>query len=204
MTTPSFHALFRCPFGLLTATATLLLVATPPSLQAQAFPAFGGLEVRLGTVSPEDADRGLGFSADLDLGGLGIGSLRVLAGIHRFGVDVDRPDSDAQGDYSATGGRVALRLDPLGGQRFSPFLGVGLTAHSVAADVDDAETERLLDGFYVGGSLMGGAAYDLDTEGRYSAVLEVRRTFASNIDHTAIELGVRWLPRARGSYTITP
>jgi hypothetical protein len=177
-----------------------LTLAAPGTVQAQPFPGFGGLEVRLGTVSAEDADRGFGFAADADLGGLGIGTFRVLLGIHRFGVDLDR--SDAEGDYSATGARLAVRLEPLAQQRFSPFLGAALTAHSVSAQANSSTVEELLDGFYVGSSILGGAAYDLDQQGRYAAVLEARKTFANNIDHSAIELGIRWLPRARGSYDI--
>lgn len=190
------------PFTIATALFAVLLAAVPHAAKAQAFPGFGGLEVRLGTASPQNADLGVGLAADLDLGGLGIGTLRLLAGLHRFGVDLDR--NDAEGDYTATGARLALRLDPLARQRFSPFVGAALTAHSVSAQADNAGVEDLIEGFYVGGSLLGGAAYDLDMEGRYAAVLEVRRTFASNIEHTAVELGIRWLPRARGSYDISP
>ncbi|MFG0312931.1 MAG: hypothetical protein ACF8LL_01910 [Phycisphaerales bacterium] len=188
--------------GALTFSLALTLTLTPAPTLAQAFPNFGGLEVRLGTASPENADRGFAFAADADLGAFGIGTLRVFAGMHRFGADLDR--TDAVGELSATGARLALRFDPLARTRFSPFLGAALTAHSVSAESDNAAVEELLDGFYVGAAILGGAAWKLDLEGRYAAVLELRRTFASDIRHTSIELGLRWMPRAAGSYVIEP
>ena len=181
---------------------TLAAFVTPTPALAQAFPNFGGLEVRLGTASPENADRGFAFAADADLGAMGIGTLRVVAGIHRFGADLDR--TDAVGEFTAMGPRLGIRFDPLARQRFSPFFGAALTAHSVSAEADNPAFEELLDGFYVGAAILGGASWKLDIDGRYAAVLELRRTFASDIRHTSIELGLRWMPRAGGSYDIEP
>lgn len=177
-----------------------LLLATAWRLDAQRFPSFGGVDVRLGVAAPTNATTGLSTSADLDLGSIGIGSLRAIAGIHYFAVDRDVEGEANAGSYTASGGRVGVRLDLFGTRRFSPFLLGAVTGHQVSVDVPDAQTRELLEGFYAGASLGAGAAYSFDPEGRLSVVGEARRTVVSNIDHYAFELGIRLQPRGRETY----
>jgi outer membrane protein OmpA-like peptidoglycan-associated protein len=182
----------------------IAVVVSPGRLDAQAFPTFGGIDVRVGAAVPINAKPGLSASADLDLGSLRVGSLRAIAGGHYFAADRDvAGDADA-GSYTALGGRLGLRLDLFGAQRFSPYILGAVTGHSVSADVADPETGALLEGFYVGASLGIGAAYSIDPAGRLSVTGEARRTFVSNIDHYAFELGIRLQPRGSDTYARRP
>jgi outer membrane protein OmpA-like peptidoglycan-associated protein len=178
----------------------LLLLACPGLVEAQQFPSFGGIEARLGVAAPENADPGLSAAVDLDLGSLGIGSLRTVAGFHYFSVNRDVDAPGGAGSYTATGGRLGLRLDFFGTRAFTPYGLAALTGHSVDADVADPETSDLLQGFYVGAAIGAGAALALDQAGRVAVTAEARRTIASNIGHYAVELGVRFLPRGAASY----
>lgn len=182
------------------AIQALSLVMVPGRLNAQAFPSFGGVEARAGVAAPSNAKAGLSVSADLDLGSLGIGSLRTIAGFNYFAVDRDVAGEADAGSYTAAGGRLGLRLDLFGTHRVSPFILGAVTGHVVSADVSDPTTRALLEGFYTGASLGTGIAFSFDSAGRLSLVGEARRTFASNIDHYAFELGIRLQPGGRGTY----
>ncbi|HEV2150090.1 MAG TPA: hypothetical protein VGR37_22020, partial [Longimicrobiaceae bacterium] len=167
---------------------------------AQPFPSFGGIEARIGVASPKDADPGLSAAVDLDLGSVGIGSLRTIAGFHYFAVNRDSDAAEDPGSYTATGGRLGLRLDLFGRQRLSPYVLGALTGHRVSADVAEPRVRDLLEGFYAGVSFGGGAALSLDESGVLAVTGEARRTVASNIAHNVLELGVRFQPRGRATY----
>ena len=187
--------------GLIGGLAAML--SPPPGLAAQEFPGFGGIGIGLGAVSPEDAKTGFGATLDVGLGYLRWPRVRPFAGLSYFGADVDRSvgGSPVGGSLSAKGGRAGLRLDLVQAARFSPYLAVALTAHSLDADVPDPGTEQLLDGFYVGAGISGGLAFALDSARRMSATAEARRVFAANVGHTGLLLGVRYMPRGIEAYT---
>jgi outer membrane protein OmpA-like peptidoglycan-associated protein len=170
------------------------------ALEAQGFPAFGGIEGRIGAAMPENADPGVSASVDLDLGSLGIGSLRTIVGGHYFATN--RTEG---GSYNAIGGRLGLRLDVFGTQRLSPYIMAALTGHQISADVpNDPSTETLLEGFNTGASIGAGVAFAVDEAGRLAVTGEGRGTFANNIQHYALELGMRFLPRGPRSYLRDP
>ncbi|MBA4157252.1 MAG: OmpA family protein [Gemmatimonadetes bacterium] len=178
--------------------AALTALATASALDAQAFPGFGGIEGRVGMVSPENANFGFSASADLDLGYVGSPTLRTIIGANYFIADVDR--ANITGSMNVIGGRVGLRLDPLGGARLSPFLIATVNGHNVNADVDDEPLQETLSGFNVGAALGGGIGYALDDAHRTVVTLEGRRVFINNIGHWGAEIGVRIVPRGRDAY----
>lgn len=178
-------------------------LAVPTALAAQQLPGLGGIGLRAGVVTPDDAKTGLAMSADLDLGYILMPQLRTVVGFNYFTADVDRRvgGNATGGSMTGTGASVGLRFDLLPGARLSPYLGAGLTALSVNADVADAGTRELLDGFYVGAGVSGGLAFALDSAQRFSAVAGARRVFVTNAAHTAYEVGVRWSPRGPNTYS---
>lgn len=184
--------------SLVLSAAALLGLATASTLDAQRFPGFGGIEGRLGVVSPENANPGFSASADLELGYVGSPTLRTIVGANYFIADVDRPG--ITGSMNVIGGRVGLRLDPLAGSRFSPFLIATINGHNVDADVDDEQLQGTLSGFNVGAGLGGGVGYALDEAQRTVVTLEGRRVFINNIGHWGAELGLRIVPRGRNAY----
>lgn len=190
------------PSALIRCLLTCALVGVPTAASAQDFFGFGGLEARVGVVFPEQAKSGFGGSADFDLGYLRSPKVRTLLGFNYFSADVDRRvgGTPVGGSFSATGGRAGLRFDPFGPGRLTPYLVTAVTAHSVAANVADRGTEQLLDGFYVGAGLGAGLTYALDSGQRFRVTLEGRRVFVTNISHSAIEVGLRLMPRGPASY----
>nr|MDQ3556060.1 hypothetical protein [Gemmatimonadota bacterium] len=182
-----------CSFGI----GLAVLAAAP--VDAQRFPSFGGIEGRAGAVLPSNASAGLSASADLDLGYLGAPALRTIVGANFFRADTDRPDAD--GSFSAVGGRLGVRFDPLGAGRFSPYLLAAVTGHNVNANIpDNPDTERLLSGFVVGAAAGGGLTYAFDPSERLAFVAEGRRVFVNNVAHWGVELGIRLTPLGRGAY----
>jgi len=168
-------------------------------VDAQTFFNFGGLGVRIGAATPEEAKTGLGWSVDLDAGYIKTPRLRVVLGATGFKADVDR-GAPVGGSISAVGGRAGLRFDAFGVGRFTPYAVATVTGHNVSADVSDAGTKQLLEGFYAGAGLGAGMSFALDTAARFAATGEVRRVYVTNISHWAFEAGVRWMPRGRRSY----
>lgn len=187
----------------LVASLAVSAVAFPALLPAQQFPGLGSIGIRAGVVNPADAKTGFGVSGDIDLGYLRLTGLRTLIGLGYFSADIDRQISgnDVGGSMTALGGRVGVRLDVLPAARFSPYVGVALNGHSVSADVDDAGTRQLLDGFYVGAGISGGFSFALDSARRFAATAEARRVFVTNVAHTAYEVGFRFSPRGPGTYS---
>lgn len=185
-------------------TALILGAFTiPGALHAQTFPGFGGIGIRAGAVSPDDAKAGFGMSADLDLGYLRVPLVRTILGFNYFNADVDRQvgGSPVGGSMTVTGGSLGLRLDLLAGARFSPYLGAAILGQSLSADVTDAGTKDLLEGFYFGAGISGGFAFALDSARRIAVTGEARRGFANNASHTGFEVGFRFSPRGTMMYS---
>lgn len=165
---------------------------------AQPFPRPAGVELRVGAVSPETADLGLGAAGELDLGYLGSPRIRALLGANflRAGVDRRVSGADVGGTMSAVGGHAGLRFDPLGPARVSPYGLVTLSGRRVqAGDVDDPGTRRLLEGFYVGAGVGGGIALALDSARRTLLTAQAERVFVTNVGHWGSTVRLRFTPR---------
>jgi outer membrane protein OmpA-like peptidoglycan-associated protein len=197
-----------CSFALPFVAVGVVLLALPQPATAQRFPGLGSIEGRVGAYLPNDADAGYGISVDVGLGYLGSPVFRVLAGFNFFAADVDRDiigtGVPVSGSFTATGGRVGLRLDPFGAGRFTPYLIGAVTGHSVSTDAD-SETDRerldrLYGDFLVGAAFGAGLTYSFDVEDRYALTVEGRRGFAPDIGHWAAEAGFRITPRGRNAY----
>lgn len=188
------------------AIAVLMGLMFPLIAESQAFPNFGGIGVRVGAVSPEAASTGFGWTVDLDLGYWNTPRLRTVLALNGFSADVERRvgGTPTGGSYDATAGRAGLRWDVLGTGRFTPYLGAAIVAMSVDANVSDAGTRDLLDGFYVGAAGSGGLTFALDSLGSFALTGEARRLFVTNVSHWALEIGVRWMPRGPRSYVGEP
>lgn len=177
----------------------------PAAASAQTFPGVGGAEVRLGGATPEDLteqDLSTGFSVsgDIDLGYVGRPWLRVIAGVNYFGFDVEEGDS-VIGDASNFALRTGWRADAFGNRRTAVSLLTALSLHSVSASVaSNAAVEDLLEGIYFGFTLGAGARYALDDRARASLAAEARRTFVTNVDHWAFEVGLRYMVRGTSAY----
>ncbi len=188
-----------------TLTAACILIAVVVRVSpahAQQFPGFGGVGVGIGAAWPQDANMGLEWSADADLGYLKSPRVRVVLGLSGFSADVDRVAGGApvDGSLSTVGGHSSLRIDPLGTGRFTPYLTLGLRAANVSADVSDEATKDLLEGFYAGAGVGAGMTYALDEAGRFAATAETRRVWMNNVGHWALDAGLRFLPRGGETY----
>ncbi|MBR9989857.1 MAG: OmpA family protein [Gemmatimonadetes bacterium] len=184
------------------ALAITVLVAVPAApASAQRAPAFAGAELRAGIVLPEQAVAGAGVMGEVDLGYLWRPELRVIAGLSHFRANIDREPGDDEGSFGATGIWLSGRYDLFVRQTTGAYVRAGLTLHSVSADAWDSSVDALLSGTNVGASIAAGARRNLDTAGRISGTLEVRRTSLNNIANTAVEIGVRMLMRGAAVYT---
>lgn len=177
---------------------TGLALAGAAPLAGQPFPGFGGLEVRAGALSPENAKLGFGATAKLDLGYLGSPVLRTFLGATYWAADAER--ADATGSFSSLGGQLGLRFDLLPTARLAPYLYAAAVGQNVSASLDNAALEETLSGFNVGGALGGGLTYALDEGQRTRATLDVRQVFVNNFNHWGAELGIRLVPRGRDAY----
>lgn len=194
------RSLSVCVLALTTTLAfTTLTFVSPDAAEGQQFPSFGGLEARVGVASAEGADPGVAYGAEVDFGYVASPVVRVILGVEGFGADIDR--SGATGDLTATGAVAALRTDLLPHSRLSVFATGGITWHNVTANVpQDPDLERLLDGSITGLTAGGGLAWRLTNDGRISATLNARHTWANNLDHANVGLGLRYLIRGSRSY----
>ena len=192
---PTFHR-WRAAVGL---GGTLgMLLGAPPTAHAQPFPRPGGAEIRIGAVVPEAAKIGFAAAGELDLGYLGTPRLRTLLGASYLRAAVERQvqGADVGGSWSAIGGQVGLRFDPLGPARIAPYGLVTVSGRRVqASDVGDRGTRALLEGFYVGGGVGGGLALGLDSARRTRVSLQAERVFVTNVSHWALTAGLRFTPR---------
>ena len=73
----------------LTTTVLVLRALVPSALPAQRIFGFGGLEARAGVADVKNADKGINWALDGDLGYLKLPILRTYAGLTGFNADVD-------------------------------------------------------------------------------------------------------------------
>jgi outer membrane protein OmpA-like peptidoglycan-associated protein len=172
--------------------AVLALATVPGGLGAQSAPGFGGAELRAGLVFAEDAELGAGLLAEVDLGYVRTPPLRLVLGVNRFLVNIDREPGGDEGSYTATGVSLGGRYDLIHWRTIAPYVRAGVTFQSVDADAFDRDVGALLDGGHFGVTGAVGARYRIDSAGRLAATAEVRRAFINNIGHTAFDLGVRY------------
>jgi len=184
---------------------TVLVVRTmiPDALPAQRILGFGGLEARGGVADVKNADKGISWAVDGDLGYLKLPILRTYAGLTGFNADVDLKLGGNQvgGSLSATGVETGFRADLRPFRKLSPYLLLGLSfTHVNARDVNDPAGEDLLDGFYTALDYGIGAAWHLGTRRTWAAVGDLRFTTGSDVGRTVVTAGIRWNPRGPDMY----
>jgi outer membrane protein OmpA-like peptidoglycan-associated protein len=181
-------------------TAALVVAGLPCSLSAQAVPALGGAEVRVGLTVPQHAHVAPIVFGEVDAGYLWQPSLRVLVGLSLYEANIDREGGGNEGFFRAGGLWLSGRYDLTPVRTVSPYARLGLTLQRVDVDAFDRDVDALLGGTYVGAAAGLGARYALDGQGRLSATAELRRTFITNVGNTALELGVRFQRRGLRAY----
>lgn len=180
---------------------------TPRALLAQRLVGFGGLEGRVGVADPKNADKGLEYAFDADLGYLKLPYLRTYAGIAGFSSDVNLSvaGTNVGGSIRGFGLETGLRLDILPSGTFSPYglAGLGFTNVSTQ-NITDPTTDDLLRGFYTSFDFGLGLAWRLGAEHAWSAVGDLRFATGSTIGRTVLTFGLRWSPLGRLTYEPTP
>ena len=135
---------------MLAVTLMALGAVFPRALAAQRLFGFSGLEARTGVADPKNADKGVNYGIDADLGYLRLPILRTYVGLTGFSSDVDFSVAGTQvgGSLKGLGLETGLRLDLLPMRFLSPSLLLGLSFTNVSAqDVTDATTSDMLDDF---------------------------------------------------------
>jgi outer membrane protein OmpA-like peptidoglycan-associated protein len=189
----------RPRLALVALTAALIGFAAAAA-SAQAAPALGGAELRVGLTFPQDANVAGSVFGEVDVGYVWRPPLRVLLGLSRYVANIDREGGGDEGSFSATGLWASGRYDLFPRRDLAPYLRGGLTLQRVRADAFDTGVGALLQGTYVGAAAGVGARYLLDDRGRLSATAELRRTFMSNVGNTSLELGLRLQQRGLEAY----
>lgn len=182
------------------ALALLIAVAMPATAAAQRAPGFGGAELRVGMTSPEQAVVAPVITGEVDLGYLWQPALRVIAGLSHFRANIDREPGDDEGSFRAIGFWLGGRYDLMPLATTSPYVRASVTIHSVDADAWDSDVGALLTGTNAGAAIAVGARRVLDTRGRLSGTVELRRTAMNNIANTAFEIGLRLQNRGALAY----
>jgi len=184
---------------------TFLALGTvfPRASAAQRLFGFGGLEARTGVADPKNADKGLNYALDADLGYLRLPILRTYVGLTGFSSDLDFSVAGTQvgGSLKGLGLETGLRLDLMPMRFLSPSLLLGLSFTDVSArDVDDAATSDMLDGFYTALDYGVGLAWHIGRRQAWSLVGDFRGVTGSNVGRTVATVGVRYQPRGRATY----
>lgn len=182
------------------ASFTLAFIGLTNSAAAQRVPAFGGVEARVGLVSPERASLAAAVMGEVDLGYVWRPELRLIAGLSHFRANIDREPGDDEGSFGATGFWLSGRYDLHAARTLSAYVRTSMVVHRVDADAWDSDVDALLSGTNAGAAVAIGARRVLDDRGRLSGTIELRRTQVNNIANTALEIGVRLLQRGTLSY----
>jgi outer membrane protein OmpA-like peptidoglycan-associated protein len=185
--------------------ATLLVVgALIPRVSAgQRVFGFGGVEVRSGVADPKNADKGLNYAIDADLGYLRWPILRTYVGLTGFSSDVDLRvgGTDVGGSLKGLGLETGVRLDLWPLRFLSPSLLLGFSFTDVTArDVNEPATSDMLDGFYPALDYGVGLAWHIGRRRAWSVVGDLRGVTGSNVGRTVATVGVRWQPRGSATY----
>ena len=188
------------------AMATTLLAARaliPGALPAQRILGFGGLEARVGVADVKNADKGINYAIEGDLGYLKLPILRMYAGLTGFSADVDLKAGGTQvgGSLSAFGIDGGVRADFRPNRKLSPYLLLGLSFTNVNAhDVNDPAASDMLDAFYTALDYGTGLAWHLGRRRTWAAFGDLRFTTGSNVGRTVVTAGIRWSPRGSDMY----
>jgi outer membrane protein OmpA-like peptidoglycan-associated protein len=180
--------------------ALIFAVVMPVTAAAQRVPAFGGVELRAGMTFPEHASVAPVITGEADIGYLWRPALRIIAGLSHFRANIDREPGDDEGSFRAIGVWLGGRYDLMPLASTSPYVRASVTIHSVDADAWDSDVGALLTGTNAGAAIAVGARRVLDTRGRLSGTVELRRTAMNNIANTAFEIGLRLQNRGALAY----
>jgi len=187
----------------LATTILLARIVIPSALSAQRVLGFGGLEARAGVADAKNADKGIAWAVDGDLGYLKLPIIRTYAGLTGFSADVNLKPNGTQvgGSISAVGLEGGLRADLRPFRKLSPYVLLGLSFTNVHAhDVNDPAISDLLDAFYTAVDAGVGAAWHLGTRRTWAVVGDLRYTTGSNVGRTVVTAGIRWNPRGGDMY----
>lgn len=185
--------------------ATLLALGAliPRTSTAQRVFGFGGGEVRLGLADPKNADKGVSYAIDADLGYLKLPFLRTYVGLAGFNADANvtvagtKVDGSIKGIGIEGGGRFDMR--PL--RKLSPSLLLGLSiTHVNAGDVSDPTTADLIEGTHVALDYGAGLAWHLGARHTWSVVGDLRFVTGGDVGRTLVTAGMRWSPRGKEMY----
>jgi len=189
---------------LLKLVALGVAIGLPTGLAGQAFPGFGGVELRGALYGPENAEISAGFVGEADLGWWGFPYVRILGAAYQYSAEVRRDTFHDGGSYRAYGGRFGVRLtSPSIGPVRAHFV-ASLTGTKVDAKVADPGSRAQFQGLHPGAELGLGFAYALDAAERFGGVLEVRRTASSGVGRFGVEAGVRYTWRGPDAYIRGP
>lgn len=178
--------------------ATALVL--PDEAQAQRFPGFGGMEVRVGAADLEDVDPGVSYAFDLDLGYLFTPPLRSYLRFEGFRADFDTDVVTGGGDLDGAGLEAGLRYDLLPTMFISPYGVVAYNASNIkASDIVDQAAPAMPDGLQ--SSFVYGAGAALHLGQRLAITADVRRlTGSRNVERTLFSAGLRFSPRGFDMY----
>jgi outer membrane protein OmpA-like peptidoglycan-associated protein len=185
------------------ALVVAMLLSASGEASAQKFLGLGGLEFRLGVAEPKDADKGVSYAIDVDVGYLFLPTLRTYALLEGFSADVDRvvAGTDVGGAMDGLGVETGVRYDLLPTGKISPYGLLALNFTNVSAhDLADASTEDLLDGFYTSFVYGAGVAWHLGRRHTWSVTGDIRSIAGSNVGRTIVSAGIRWTPRGDATY----
>ncbi len=188
---------------MLAATLLALGALIPRASTAQRVFGFGGGEVRLGVADPKNADKGVAYAIDADLGYLKLPFLRMYAGLAGFNADADVTVAGTKvgGSIKGLGVEVGGRLDMRPLRKLSPFVLLGLSfTHVNASDVSDPTTADLIEGTNVALDYGAGLAWHLGPRHTWSVVGDLRFVTGSDVGRTVLTAGMRWSPRGREMY----
>ena len=188
---------------MLAVTLLALGAVIPRALAGQRVFGFGGVEARTGVADPKNADKGLNYAIDADLGYLRLPILRTYVGLTGFSSDVDLRVAETQvgGSLKGLGLETGLRLDLFPLRLLSPSVLLGLSFTDVSArDVNDPATSDMLDGFYTAFEYGVGLAWHIGRRHTWSIVGDLRSVTGSNVGRTVVTAGVRWSPLGRAMY----
>lgn len=186
--------------SLICATPALASAVACPTLAAQMFLGFGGLEARGGIADAKTGGSSATF--EVDLGYAFIPALRTTLGIDFFGSSIDREVSGERvgGSMKGAGGVASVRYDVFAQRRFGLHFVAGAAVHSIRANPDDPSAKDSLGGGHAGVQFGMGVSWRIGEGQFWSATADVRRIAERDVERTLVTVGLRYSLRGRRMY----
>jgi hypothetical protein len=182
---------FAGAIGLLVTVWTPVRAQDPGSHLGLTALAAVGLHAGFAQVERESDGREAGFL--IDLGWMRGRSVRLQAEVSFLWATLTETvvteDSTFTGDYfDLTGGVSAVWLASPGSQ-VSPYALAGLAVHALSSTFGSPVLDRRYNANRFGSHLGAGVRFRLGAESSNALYVEVRRTFADEVNRTAVRLG---------------